>query len=65
MRAVDDQHLADHARGRQALLAPVDEVADRELLVEGRDHDRELGIIHVGCREQQLESGMRGPTDRA
>ena len=46
-RAVDDQDLADHAGLREALLAPVDEVADRELLVERRDDDRDLGVRDV------------------
>ena len=46
-RAIDNQDLADRAGLREALLAPVDEVADRELLVERRDDDRYLGVLDV------------------
>ncbi len=52
--AVDDQDLAVHPRLLQALLAPVDELADRQLLVERRDHDRELGLVDVVLGNEQV-----------
>ena len=43
----------------QALLAPVDELADGELLVERRDDDRELGLVDVvvGHEEPNVRVG--------
>ena len=55
--AVDDQDLAAHAGVGQALLAPPHELIDRDLLVERRDDDRQLGIADVIVWDQQLNFG--------
>src|SRR5262249_33532034 len=49
-RGVDDQDLAAHARLRESLLAPVDELADRDLLVEARHDDRDERRLVGGHR---------------
>jgi hypothetical protein len=38
-RAVDDHDFAGDPSGREALVAPVDEVADRDLFVQRGDDD--------------------------
>jgi hypothetical protein len=57
-RAVDDDDLADHARRVETLVAPVDELPDGHLLVEGGDHDRELGLDGVRARYEQPDLGI-------
>ena len=54
-RAVDDEDLADHAGAAHPLLAPVDELGDRELLVQRGHDDRELGVLDVVCGDEKLE----------
>jgi len=51
-RAVDDQDLPCDPGLLEALLAPVDELPDRQLLVEGGNHDRELRIGRVLLRDE-------------
>ena len=61
-RAVDDEDLADDARLLEALLAPVDEVADGQLLVGRRNDDRELGLGDVVLRRCSTTSGSEPST---
>ena len=49
----------DAGRG-EALVAPRDELGDRDLLVEGRHHDGDLGIGLVVVRHEQHDIGIRG-----
>ena len=45
---VDDDHLARAPRAADPLPCLVDDGADRVLLVQARDHDRDLGRLHGG-----------------
>ena len=57
--AVDDEDLADDAGLREALVAPGEEVADRELFVESRNDDRQLWIGNVLPGQPQRDLGIR------
>ena len=56
--AVDDDHLPDDTGSVEALAAPVDEVADRDRLVERRDDDGQLGLDDVVSRHEETNLGI-------
>ena len=56
--AVDDQHLTCDSGLGEARLAPVDEIPDRQLLVQGRDDDRNLRTLDVPIRNQKPDLGI-------
>ena len=62
LRTADDQDLADDPRLLEALLAPLDEVADGELLVGGGNDDRELRLLDVLLGDEGTTSGSESPT---
>jgi hypothetical protein len=54
-RAVDDQDLTAHAGARQALFAPIHELADRYLFVQRRNDNAEErigGTVVAGGAEE-------------
>ncbi len=53
MGTVNNQDLTVYPSIGQPFAAPANEIGDRQLLVERRDHDRQLGIRDIVGREQQ------------
>ena len=60
LRAVDDDDLSGDPRLGKALLAPVDELAHGQLLVQGGDHDRKLRLGDVCFRDEELDVAVLG-----